>query len=206
MDNKSFNRDAINYDMTGSVSGFLKSASARSDQAALIHDGQTWSYAEVLEEARRWASRLRECLPSQPVQRMGIFVHTGTAEHVGKIAALLAGITFVPLNPKFPAQRIAEIIEQASISIIIVDGQAAKKLGEIIDRLRVKPTVILPMGGDSRFAGGSEPPLSTKSTSRKRLRFHLRKSRYRKLVTLPTSCSHLVVAGDLKAFRYLIVT
>ncbi|NYD51840.1 non-ribosomal peptide synthetase component F [Actinomadura luteofluorescens] len=166
MDNKSFNRDAINYDMTGSVSGFLKSASARSDQAALIHDGQTWSYAEVLEEARRWASRLRECLPSQPVQRMGIFVHTGTAEHVGKIAALLAGITFVPLNPKFPAQRIAEIIEQAGISIIIVDGQAAKKLGEIIDRLRVKPTVILPMGGDRAASREDQSPHCRRSRPR----------------------------------------
>ncbi|MFJ8751948.1 citrate/2-methylcitrate synthase [Streptomyces sp. NPDC102441] len=146
MDGVLCNRDSSEHNVTGSVSGFLKSASTRADQAALIHEGQAWSYAEVLEEARRWATRLRECVTSHPVQGVGIYVHTGAAEHVGKVAALLAGIAFVPLNPKFPAQRLAEMITQAGISIIIVDGGAAKELGDIFDLLKTKPTVFLPEG------------------------------------------------------------
>ncbi|MGW8884917.1 citrate/2-methylcitrate synthase [Streptomyces sp. NPDC055749] len=146
MDGVSFNRDSSAHKVTGLVSGFLESANARPNHAALIHDGQGWSYAEVLEEARRWASRLRECMTSQPVQGMGIYVHTGAAEHVGKIAALLAGIAFVPLNPKFPAQRLAEMITQAGISVIVVDSEAAKELSDIFDLLKTKPTVFLPEG------------------------------------------------------------
>lgn len=128
------------------ASGFLRSAGMYPDQAALIHDGQAWSYAEVLEEARRWATRLRECQNSQPVQAVGIFVHTGAAEHIGKIAALLAGITFVPLSPKFPTQRLAEMITQAAVTVIVVDNEAAKDLGGIFDLLEEKPIVLLPEG------------------------------------------------------------
>ncbi|MFM9589951.1 citrate/2-methylcitrate synthase [Streptomyces scabiei] len=146
MDGASFNGDSPERNVTGLASGFLKSADALPDQPALTHDGQAWSYAEILEEARRWASRLRECLTSQSVHRLGIYVHTGAAEHVGKIAALLAGITFVPLNPKFPAQRLAEMITQANISVVIVDSEAAKGLGGIFDLLETKPTVFLPEG------------------------------------------------------------
>ncbi len=131
---------------SGLASGFLRSARMHADQAALIHDGQAWSYAEVLEEARRWATRLRECQNSQPVQAVGIFVHTGAAEHIGKIAALLVGIPFVPLNPKFPAQRLAEMITQAAVTVIVVDNEAAKDLGGIFDLLEEKPTVLLPDG------------------------------------------------------------
>jgi amino acid adenylation domain-containing protein len=146
VDCTSSNLDSSERYGNGLASGFLQSARARADRVALIHDGHEWSYAEVLEEARRWATRLRDCQTSQPVQSAGILVHTGAVEHVGKIAALLAGITFVPLNPKFPAQRLAEMISQASVSCLIVDNEAAKGLGDIFDYLEAKPIVLLPEG------------------------------------------------------------
>ncbi|MBM7440096.1 citrate/2-methylcitrate synthase [Streptomyces sp. HB132] len=144
MGDGSFDRDPSGRDVTGLASGFLRNAREHADRTALMHDGQAWSYAQLLEEARRWASQVRECLSSQPAQRVGIFVHAGPVEHVGKIASLLAGLTFVPLNPKFPAQRLADMITQSNISIIIADSATVRELSEIYGLLINKPAVILP--------------------------------------------------------------
>jgi amino acid adenylation domain-containing protein len=150
---------SLERDGPGLVSGFLRNARLYADQVALIHDGQNWSYAEILEEARRWATRLRECQSSQPVQAVGIFVHPGVAEHVGKIAALLAGIPFVPLNPKFPAQRLAEMITQAAVTVIVVDNEAAKYVGSIFNLLEKIPILFLPEGLGKPFRQRISAPI-----------------------------------------------
>ena len=136
--------DAPNF--RGLASGFLHHAAQNPKQVALVHDDRTWTYGEILEEAKHWATRLNEAAyPNRP-QRIGVFTQQGSTEHIGKIAALLVGAAFVPLNPKFPSNRTAEMIRQAGVDAIIVDEYATSKLPEILKELTSQPAILLPEG------------------------------------------------------------
>lgn len=104
----------------GLGSGVVRSWRSTPDAVALVHDGDAWTYRELMEEARRWASVLRGRAETPAV--VGILAERGAVEHVAKIAALLAGCTFVPLNPAFPLERLADVVDRAGVTCLVVDA------------------------------------------------------------------------------------
>ena len=86
----------------GLASGFVQNCQISPEAEALVHDGCIWTYEELFVEARKWAKRLRELHAGDTPPVVGILADRGSVEHIGKLAALLAGCTFVPLIPSFP--------------------------------------------------------------------------------------------------------
>lgn len=127
----------------GLATGFLNSWRTTPNATALIHDGCSWTYDEILDEARRWAAALRRSHNSASRQVVGILADRGTTEHTAKLAALLAGCIFVPLNPKFPVARLAEMINRAGVSTLITDSDAAALVPAIVDAVPTEISVLL---------------------------------------------------------------
>jgi len=125
------------------LSGFLKQVALRPDAPALVVKGRTLSYGELDQTARRWASAIVERVGG-PAARVGIFGSRSEASYTAALAALYSGAAFVPLNPRFPADRTRAMISRADLDAIFVDKLASTQLPSVLVGLEKTPPVWLP--------------------------------------------------------------
>lgn len=86
---------------------------------ALVLDDCTWSYAELNQRANRIAHQLLALgLPAEA--RIGLCLPRGLEMVAALFGTLKAGLAFVPLDPDFPAERLAHMIEDAGIRLLLV--------------------------------------------------------------------------------------
>jgi amino acid adenylation domain-containing protein len=126
-------------------SGFLRSAAATPDAPALVVGPRTWTYAELEATARSWAGAVVERLERAP-RRVGFLGYRSELSYAGTLAALLAGAAFVPLNPRFPAQRTRAMVRAADLDAILVEDAHAEALSEALEGLEDPPLVVAPQG------------------------------------------------------------
>ncbi len=101
---------------------------ARAPQAvALVADGAVLSYADVEERANRLAHLLadRGVAPDVPV---GACLERGVDLVVSMLAVLKAGGAYVPLDPELPADRLAFIVADTGMPILLTREELAARL------------------------------------------------------------------------------
>lgn len=97
-----------------------QAAALHADQPALICDGRTWLHGELDDEARRLAGNLRaHPALSRPHARIAICLPRNASLVIAILAALKAGITYVPLDPDHPADRLRHILENADVDLVL---------------------------------------------------------------------------------------
>lgn len=126
-------------------SDFLRVANIYPNNVALCINQKKYTYKVIEEKARIWAYWLLKtaCGLQYKSKRVGIFGYRSEASFVGVLAALFAGFTFVPLNPKFPIFRTKAMIQKSELDAIIVDASAFNQLHELIDADQIM-TILLP--------------------------------------------------------------
>ena len=97
---------------------FLRNAATHPGQVAIQCGGRSWSYGELAEFATILARRLvREGLT--PGGLVGICIER-SLEMVGSLlAVMMAGGAYVPLDPRHPRERLAQVVEDSGISILL---------------------------------------------------------------------------------------
>lgn len=123
--------------------GFLRAAAERPDAPCLVIKGEALSYGEIDRLARLWGGRIVQEI-GRPARRVGVFASRSRESYAGVLAALCSGAGFVPLNPRFPAERTREMVRQAELDAIIVDKQGFAQLGEVLAGLEQAPLLLLP--------------------------------------------------------------
>lgn len=123
--------------------GFATNAALQPAALALSIGTRTWTYAEADQLARRWAARLCDAAGGRP-SRVGVFGCRCETSYLGVLAALYAGATFVPLNPRYPNERTRAMLELADVDAVLVDAEAVKQLGEVLRALPRPPQVLSP--------------------------------------------------------------
>lgn len=123
-------------------SGFLSCVEKYPNHVALTIKHQTYTYAELDETARKWASIILTKSDFVP-QRIGIFAYRSNVSYIGVLASLYAGAAFVPLNRKFPIERTAAMIESAALDAVIVDKESAAQFLSILKDLKRVPACVL---------------------------------------------------------------
>lgn len=113
------------------------------DAPALILGSDTYTYADMEGIAKRWAAVLIEAANGKP-KRVGILGYRSKTSYLGALACVLAGAAFVPLNPRFPADRTRRMIALADLDAIFVDGGALPQLGKLLEGLPKQPAIITP--------------------------------------------------------------
>ena len=85
---------------------------------ALSHDGVQLSYAELERQANRLAHRLRQAglRAGQPV---GLFLGRSSEAIVAILGILKAGGAYLPLDPAYPAERLADMLEQTQAPLLL---------------------------------------------------------------------------------------
>jgi amino acid adenylation domain-containing protein len=140
-------------------SGFLRQASSQPDAPAFVVRGQSYSYGQVEETARRWARAIVEARGERP-ERVGLFAYRSAVAYTGTLAALFSGATYVPLNPTFPADKTAAMIAAADLDAVIVDSTCLPQLAKLpaLSKLPllVPETETKEIPGASRVIGKTE--------------------------------------------------
>lgn len=112
------------------VHALFDAQAARTPQAIAVTDGAAQlTYHELNERANRLASYLRS-LGVAPEVRVGLCVDRSVAMMVGLLGILKAGGAYVPLDPTYPKDRLAFMLQDAGVRLLITQTQVAARLPE----------------------------------------------------------------------------
>jgi amino acid adenylation domain-containing protein len=106
---------------------FEEQATRTPDAAAVSSGGRTLSYRELNDRANFWAHRLLE----SGILRddcVGICMERSVEMIVAVLAALKAGAAYVPLDPNYPRERLAYMIDNARVSMLLTQARFGSAL------------------------------------------------------------------------------
>ncbi|HEU0299006.1 MAG TPA: amino acid adenylation domain-containing protein, partial [Longimicrobium sp.] len=106
---------------------FSAQAAATPDAVALVYRGETVTYAELDARSDALARRL-VAAGVKAGDRVGMALERSLEAPVVTLAALKAGGSYVPLDSAYPAERLAGMMEDASISVLVVRDQVPESL------------------------------------------------------------------------------
>ncbi|MFJ9528252.1 amino acid adenylation domain-containing protein [Streptomyces cyaneofuscatus] len=105
----------------GLAGRFLRQAAATPDATALIAGDEEWSYATLAERVTVIAARLRD-LGARPEQLIAVALPR-SADLVAVLLAVAAtGAAYVPVDPDFPADRVAYLLEDSDPLLVVRPG------------------------------------------------------------------------------------
>jgi len=108
-----------------------ESAARFPDKEALRFEGQGMTYAS-LDSSTNQVARVLRRLGMAPGDRIGIYLHKSAASVVGVFGIMKAGGTYVPLDPNAPPKRLAHIIRNSGVKILLTSGQKLRGVAEIV--------------------------------------------------------------------------
>ncbi len=91
------------------------------DAIAAVFEAQVLSYAELNRRANQLAHRLI-ALGARPDQRVAICVERGLDLLIGVLGILKAGAAYVPLDPAYPADRLAYMLENSAPAALLTQA------------------------------------------------------------------------------------
>jgi amino acid adenylation domain-containing protein len=118
---------------------FEAQAARRPHATAAEFGGQAWTYEALNRRANRIAHRLRRAGvgPDQPV---GLYLGRSLEALAGILGILKAGGAYLPLDPAYPAARLATMLEQTGAPVVL-------SAGHVTPRLQAENTTILLLDG-----------------------------------------------------------
>ncbi|WP_259375544.1 non-ribosomal peptide synthetase [Azohydromonas lata] len=106
---------------------FEHHAQARPAAPAVIAGDSTLSYGELNRRANRLAHRLAK-LGVGPEKRVGIAMERSVDVVVALLGVLKAGGAYVPMDPDYPAQRLAHMLRDSGIELLLTQSHLASAL------------------------------------------------------------------------------
>ncbi|EFM11229.1 amino acid adenylation domain protein [Paenibacillus curdlanolyticus YK9] len=107
---------------------FEEQAAAVPERVALVCEGSRVTYAELNSRANQLARTLREqgvCAD----QLVGLIADRSIHTVVGMLAILKAGGAYVPIDPTYPQERIAYMMDDSGIKLLLTQRSAADLSG-----------------------------------------------------------------------------
>ena len=96
------------------------------DRVAVRCDEQTLTYAELEARANRLAHALRAC-GARRGALVGIALDRGIDMVATVLGALKTGAGYVPLDPAFPRERLAFMVDDADLAVLVTEGKLADR-------------------------------------------------------------------------------
>ncbi len=109
-------------------------ARLRPDAVAVVSSGESLTYAELNARANRLARRLR-AMGVGPEVLVGLCAGRSARTVVGLLAILKAGGAYVPLDPAYPAERIAFMLQDAQVSVLLTEERLRDQLPNVGARI-----------------------------------------------------------------------
>ncbi len=123
---------ALAQDGATLASLFVQQVAQRPQATALVDGELRYSYAQLHQRAEQVASALAH----QGVgveTRVGLCLPRSAANVVATLAVVLAGGTYVPLDPQYPAARLQQMAREARISVLLCGDEAPPWAHDLIE-------------------------------------------------------------------------
>ncbi len=116
---------------------FSQRAEASGSHPAVISAGRSWTYAEMDRRANQLARLLIE-KGVRAGDRVALLLDRSAETYIAVLAVMKAGAAFVPLATAFPPERMALIVEDAGIRLVLtIEGYLEKASQLSIDNLLI---------------------------------------------------------------------
>ncbi|ASF47776.1 non-ribosomal peptide synthetase [Methylovulum psychrotolerans] len=112
---------------------FERQALATPDAIALVYEGQTLSYGGLNRLAGQLAQRLR-ALGICPDDRVGLCAERSLDMVVGLLAILKAGGAYLPLDPAYPDERLAYLLDDSQPVALLTQTALQPRLAAMLPR------------------------------------------------------------------------
>jgi amino acid adenylation domain-containing protein len=116
---------------SGSVPARIAAWAAAAPEAVAVQPAEpglpALTYGELVARAHRLAGRLR-ARGVGPGVRVGIYAERSPETLAGMLAVLLAGGAFLPLDPAYPPERLAMILDDARVPVLLARPGLAASL------------------------------------------------------------------------------
>ncbi|MEO1374539.1 MAG: amino acid adenylation domain-containing protein, partial [Cyanobacteria bacterium J06635_10] len=99
------------------------------DEIAVVFDEQKLTYSQLNTKANQLAHYLQE-LGVKPEIPVGICVERSLLTIVGILGILKAGAAYVPLDPNYPSERLAYMLSDAEVSVLLTQQSLVRSLPE----------------------------------------------------------------------------
>ncbi|MBJ7312568.1 amino acid adenylation domain-containing protein [Rugamonas sp. CCM 8940] len=129
---------------------FEACAAARPQACALVHGDRQLSYGELNRRANQVAHRLLAA-GVQPGDRVAVCAARGVAVLAALLGVLKSGAAYVPLDPAYPAERLAFMLADSGPVVLVADGTLPAALQEA-------DLPLLRLGADGAPCDGAAAP------------------------------------------------
>ena len=106
---------------------FEKQAQLTPDRLAVVFENQQLTYRELNERANQLAHYLQQ-LGVKPEAIVGICVERSIEMVVGILSILKAGGAYLPLDPAYPQERLAWMLEDAQVPLLLTQARLVEAL------------------------------------------------------------------------------
>ena len=103
---------------------FEEQAQSHPDAPAVRCGEEQLTYRELNTRANQLAWRLQR-MGVGPETRVGILVTRSAGVVVAVLAVMKAGGTFVPLDPAYPAEHVAFVLDDAKVAVVVTDEMSS---------------------------------------------------------------------------------
>ena len=123
-----WNQTAVEFDRATCIHSLFEArAVATPDATAVVYESQSLSYRELDERANQLAHHLNG-LGIGPDKLVGVYLERSIEMMVGIMGVLKAGGAYVPLDPTYPSERIAYMIEDSKVSVVLTQQRLLDSL------------------------------------------------------------------------------
>ena len=114
-----WNASGLALDPLRNAHDFIDAQAARTpERTAIVHGGQRVSYGQLARRADGIAARLL-ALGVRPGDLVGLHLHRGPQLVAGLMGILKAGAAYVPLDPAYPAERLAFMLDDSGARLVL---------------------------------------------------------------------------------------
>ncbi|HLL45460.1 MAG TPA: amino acid adenylation domain-containing protein, partial [Longimicrobiaceae bacterium] len=150
---ESWNATAAGYPRERCIHELFADQAARTpDATALVFAGRGLTYAELEARSAGVAHHLRR-LGVGPESRVGLHLERGPGMVAALLGILRAGGAYLPLDPAYPAERLAYMLQDSGASVLLTQPHLRERLPEFAG------AVVELDGSGEREAGSAEEPL-----------------------------------------------
>ena len=113
---------------TATLHGLIEDQAQRTpDATALVFEQRRLTYRELDQHANQLANTLR-ARGVQPGGRVGVCMERSVEMVAALLAVLKAGAAYVPFDPEYPAERIAYMMSDAQVPVLLTQERLVAKL------------------------------------------------------------------------------
>ncbi|MFC4307450.1 amino acid adenylation domain-containing protein [Steroidobacter flavus] len=100
---------------------------------AIVCGEEQLTYSQLHQRANQLARLLAPCV--KPDDRVGLYVERGAEMIIGMLGILKAGAAYVPLDPSYPAARLAYLVRDSEPVVLLTQSRLQKTLPESTARV-----------------------------------------------------------------------